>query len=65
MVGLGNTNATIYQGGPIPPRKHTLVSSNHDKFLEEGCRYILMATMLTGIWVMEAAILLVTGNEKT
>ena len=44
VVGLGYANATIYQGGPIPPRKHTLVSSNHDEFLEEGCsRYIRMA----------------------
>jgi hypothetical protein len=72
MVGGGRWASRVRQWHNLTGRAHfrrgntlftSRVSSNHDKFLEEGRRYILMATILTEISVMKAAILLVAGNE--
>ena len=71
----GPISATETPTGPLYTSRG---SSHHDEFIEEGRKYklrrhisfvdcpghdILMATMLNGAAVMDAAILLVAGNE--
>ncbi|KAJ5373299.1 Translation elongation factor EF1A/initiation factor IF2gamma C-terminal [Penicillium concentricum] len=63
-IKLGYANAKIYKcDSPECPRPTCYKSFKSEKEVDPPCHDILMSTMLSGAAVMDAALLLIAGNE--